>query len=417
MAGDRLFVGQLMHEVQQMCSEAAVRAVEYLSEEQLTSFSVEELTDDILADKVPPLIHLDVANHGFSTNVVRLPARHGFSSMHLASGGLPSNEYLEVRLHVPYMGTQQSFRYRPLTVPGQPPEAALADGVVTLAIPAPEMDVPVVEQRLLKEERNLVAWVAAVNADLQAVERQVRSLVVSRLQQRQALLTRRGQLAAAMTIPVWQVECSRALPIPVQRTTAAVTRKPPRAGRSPEWELADPVYEQVIRTVTSFGHALERRPTSALQLIPNEGMLRDWLLFLLNANYEGPGGGEIFVGGETENGKGKTDILLRHEGANAFIGECKFWDGQAKFDDAIDQLLGYTVWRDSKAAIVLFITQRNPTRIIDTAGGRLAGHAQCRQTKVPTDPVRRRDYVFASAEDAQRCIALALLPIVVHATG
>lgn len=417
MAGDRLFVGQLMHEVQQICSEAAVRAVEQLSEEQLTSLSVEELADDMLAQKVPPLIQLLVAKHGFTTSVVQIPARHGLSSMHLASGGLPTTEYLEVRLHIPYTGTQQSFRYRPLTMPGQPPEAVIADGAVMLAIPAGGMDVSAVEQLLLEQERNLVAWVAAVNADLQAVERQVRSLVTSGLQQRRALLTRRDQLAAAMTIPVWQVDSVRALPIPVQRTTAAVTRTPPRGGQPPEWELAGPVYEQVIRTITSFGHALERRPTSALQLIPNEETLRDWLLFLLNANYEGPGGGEIFVGGETENGTGKTDILVRHEGANAFIGECKFWDGPAKFDAAIDQLLGYTVWRDSKAAIVLFITQRNATRIVDTAGGRLTGHAQCCQAKVPTDPVRRRDYVFASPKDDQRHITLALIPVVVHATG
>jgi hypothetical protein len=80
VAGDRLFVGQLVHEVQQACSEATVRAVQQLSEEQLTSVSVEELTGDILADKVPPLIQLHVANHGFTTNVVQLPARHGLSS-------------------------------------------------------------------------------------------------------------------------------------------------------------------------------------------------------------------------------------------------------------------------------------------------------------------------------------------------
>jgi hypothetical protein len=124
--------------------------------------------------------------------------------MHLPSGGSPATEYLEVRLHIPYTGTQQSFRYRPSTMPGQPPEAAVADGAVMFAIPAGNMDVPVIEQRLLEQERNLVAWVGAVNADLQALERQVRSLVTSGLQQRRALLTRRDQLAAAMTIPAVQ---------------------------------------------------------------------------------------------------------------------------------------------------------------------------------------------------------------------
>jgi hypothetical protein len=40
-------------------------------------------------------------------------------------------------------------------------------------------------------------------------------------------------------------------------------------------------------------------------------------------------GSDLFVGGETVNGKGKTDILVRHHGQTAFIGECKFWDGRA----------------------------------------------------------------------------------------
>jgi hypothetical protein len=57
--------------------------------------------------------------------------------------------------------------------------------VVMLAIPAPTWDVPAVEQRLLKKEPNLMTWVAAVNADLRAMQRRVRSLVVSRSQQRQ----------------------------------------------------------------------------------------------------------------------------------------------------------------------------------------------------------------------------------------
>ena len=76
-----------------------------------------------------------------------------------------------MRLHIPYTGTQQSFRFRPPTMPGQPPEAVVAHGAVMFAIPAADMDVPVVEQRLLEQERSLVAWVAAVNADLQCSPR------------------------------------------------------------------------------------------------------------------------------------------------------------------------------------------------------------------------------------------------------
>lgn len=59
--------------------------------------------------------------------------------------------------------------------------------------------------------------------------------------------------------------------------------------------------------------------------------------------------------GETFNKKGKTDILLRHAGNNAFVGECKFWKGEKSFLSTIDQLLGYLTWRDSKTAVIMFV--------------------------------------------------------------
>ncbi len=414
MAGDRLFMGLPVYEVQHRCSEAAARAVQQLSDEQLAGSGIEDLTDAILAEKVPPLIELDTAGHGLTTEVVKRPESRGLSAMHLASGQLPAREYLQAHLHIPYTGTQQSLSYRPATQPGHPPEAVVTGSEVILTVPAVGMGALGVEEQLLGQERNLVAWVEALNSSLRAVQRHVRSLVTNGLQERLALRAQRDELAAALTIPVRQVESARALPVPVRRVNAAVTRTPAGAGQPPGWELADAVYEEVIRTIISFCHAMERRPASAGHLIPDEETLRDWMLFLLNANYEGPGGADIFAGGETENGAGKTDILVRHAGANAFIGECKFWHGPAKFRQAIDQLLGYTVWRDSKAAIVLFITQRDATRAIDAAGNCLTAHAQCRQTRVPADPARRRDYVFASPLDEYRHLSLALLPVVVR---
>jgi len=73
--------------------------------------------------------------------------------------------------------------------------------------------------------------------------------------------------------------------------------------------------------------------------------MRDWPMFMLSASYETPDGRDLFIGGETENGDGKTDIFVRYRDRNAFIGECKIWSGESRFSDAIDQLLSYTVPR------------------------------------------------------------------------
>lgn len=416
MPGDRLFMNLDAVQVGQQCAEAADRAVAKLTEAQLRVGSIDQLTQDIVADKVPQQILLDSANHGWTDRIVPIQAQQGlaYSGIIMPSARRAATEGVELRLHIPYTGTQQAFTYRPSRMLMQPPTAEISNREVILSIIDASGDSALAEKQLLDQEQHLQQWVDELNDDLEKLEREIRSRVACRLAERLAVLRQRDSLVAGLTIPARHVEPDRAIELPVRRTTAVLAAAPPPHGcASPEWSLAETVYEQVIKTITGFTRALERRPASASQLLPDEETLRDWLLFLLNANYEAPDGSAVFVGGETVNGKGKTDILVRHQDRNAFIGECKFWNGPRKFDEAIAQLLDYTVWRDAKAAIILFITRRNATAAITSAGGRLAGHAHCRQAKVPADPSMRRDYVFVSPHDDQRTISLALLPVVV----
>jgi hypothetical protein len=90
----------------------------------------------------------------------------------------------------------------------------------------------------------------------------------------------------------------------------------------------------------------------------------------LNTHYSGQGMAEAF------NVKGDTDILVRHENANVFIGECKFWSGQKGFVETIDQLFGYRAWRDTKLAVIMFVRERGLTSIIERAREALAEHEQ-----------------------------------------
>ena len=77
--------------------------------------------------------------------------------------------------------------------------------------------------------------------------------------------------------------------------------------------------------------------------------LRNVFLILLQTHFEGSATGETF------NKKGKTDILLKHGSEIAFIGECKVWRGSKKYEEGVDQLLGNLTWRDSKAALLIFV--------------------------------------------------------------
>jgi hypothetical protein len=76
--------------------------------------------------------------------------------------------------------------------------------------------------------------------------------------------------------------------------------------------------------------------------------MKNTCVISFNGQFEGRATGETF------NLNGKTDILLREGNRNVFIAECKFWKGPKKFSETIDQLLGYTAWRDTKTAILVF---------------------------------------------------------------
>lgn len=54
----------------------------------------------------------------------------------------------------------------------------------------------------------------------------------------------------------------------------------------------------------------------------------------------------------------KIDILIRHENTNICIAECKIWRGIKSYCAAIDQLLSYLTWRDTKTALKIFVDNK-----------------------------------------------------------
>ena len=76
-------------------------------------------------------------------------------------------------------------------------------------------------------------------------------------------------------------------------------------------------YESILNIIKHLSLVIERSPHTFIEM--QEVDIRTIILVLLNAFYEGTATGETF------NGSGKTDILLRHEDKNLFIAECKFW--------------------------------------------------------------------------------------------
>ncbi len=184
--------------------------------------------------------------------------------------------------------------------------------------------------------------------------------------------------------------------------------RPPRrmsARSSPDPVLAEEAHDDVLRTLSSIGVAFERSPRTFARLTEPE--IRDFVLVVLNATYEGEAHGEAF------NHHGKTDVLIRRDNRNVFVAELKFWDGAASVQGGIDQLLSYLSYRDTRGTLVVFVRDR----VDQTAAVHDCLRAAAEHPTVIGGPRRRsntrQDLVAASPDDPERRIHLAVMVFVV----
>lgn len=133
----------------------------------------------------------------------------------------------------------------------------------------------------------------------------------------------------------------------------------------------------------------------------SEEDLRQHFLVQLNGQYEGQATAETF------NYEGKTDILIRHQGKNLFIAECKFWNGPASLIKAIDQLLGYVSWRDTKTAIILFNRTKNLSSVLQQIPDVVRKHSNF--IREEPSPETRFRFALHHRDDPDRQIVLTVL--------
>lgn len=130
------------------------------------------------------------------------------------------------------------------------------------------------------------------------------------------------------------------------------------------------MYDDILKVVYDSGKNMEKKP--ALYKNKDEEGLRDQFLFVLETRYDG-----ITASGETFNRSGKTDILLKYaaDGTNLFVAECKFWHGASDYLKAISQLFDkYLTWRDSKVALMMFVTNNDFSKVLQTVEAETLNH-------------------------------------------
>jgi len=189
--------------------------------------------------------------------------------------------------------------------------------------------------------------------------------------------------------------------VPMRRRTPRIQKiEVPNQPFKPEFTLDMDDYEEILRIIGSMVHVMERSPSAFVGM--DEESLRTHFLVQLNAQWEGQATGETF------NAAGKTDILIRADDRNVFIAECKFWKGPKEFLKALDQLLSYLTWRDTKAALLVFNRNTNFSEVVASIAKTAPAHEHCKRT-FPYQHESGSRYVFHSPADPNREIILTVL--------
>jgi RecB family endonuclease NucS len=275
-----------------------------------------------------------------------------------------------IRYHIPFTGDEELLRCTPNPRILWTIETAVEGGCVCFDIVNFYDD----SQRKKQEAESIIT---SIKRQSDSVTRQVASynaLLPTRAQElfqaRKQHLLRKNDLLAALGVPVRKREhFPQTFAIPTPQTRKKIRIAQPMVvekGYKPEPTLDLSVYEEILQVIHDVGKQFERMPSTYAN--KSEEDLRDHILLVLEPRFEGSATGETF------NKTGKTDILLRYQGSNVFIAECKFWKGVKSYLDAVSQLFGYLTWRDSKAAVVVFVQNKDFSSVIKTVEAETPRH-------------------------------------------
>lgn len=282
-----------------------------------------------------------------------------------------------------------------------PPRGEIANREIRLTYVRTDHDAESIKRSYQQAVSNLRQCLDSLRDSARQFNSRLEGLVTTAIKERKDRLLADAGMLAAIGLPLRKREgMPVTYAVPVKRRVAKIEQIKVEGAFKPEPMLSQSDYEEILRIMRNMALVMERSPRAFVDM--GEEMLRWHFLVQLNGVYEGQATGETF------NFQGKTDVLIRVDGKNVFIAECKFWKGEKTFLETIDQLLGYLSWRDTKAAIAVFNRNAGFSDVLAKIAEATPKHPHCKREVGKLDESTFR-YVFKQPNDANREITVTVL--------
>ena len=347
------------------------RAVDDIPEQQFLISNDQELIDHIVANfTVDPLVLREEAK---TMNKVETQVDVSDEPFRVFRPGHSGPFYIpgtRVDIDIPFTGKEWLFHCRTSTWFTTFPHAEVNRESLRISISLPhDAESAKFKENYESELQLIKKYVEMSHNEVVAYNQSLPQLVQQAVLSRRERLKKHADIAELLDIPLAEKAGAPSIkPVKVEIRRPPPLPTPPKTGLVPEPGITSETYEHILHFIRHQGRTFERTP--ATYAMHNEEDLRNIILAQLNGHFEGDAVGEVF------RGRGKTDICIEQDDRVAFIGECKLWAGSSSLIKALNQLLGYLTWRDSKASLIMFNSKnKNFSKILEVFPDTVENHS------------------------------------------
>jgi hypothetical protein len=379
-----------------------MKEIEGIGSNQLLNTSIEVLCEYFERKyKLEPIrlkedgITVDQAEKKIDVSQDFLRAIHDRSEPFYVSG-------IAVTYYIPFEGDADLFKCHPSTSTINPPRGLVKDTVILDTYERTDHNAAAIKTDFDHNISEMRRWLEWIERDVTLFNNAVREKAKNKIEKRREKLLKDQGLVAQLGFPLRRREDAPQTyeASTVRRKAPVVMPTPSTKPFVPEPTLDIQEYEHILNVISNMVAVMERSPHAFHGM--KEPDIRQHFLVQLNGQYEGQATGETF------NFEGKTDILIRVEGKNIFIAECKFWDGPESLRKTIDQLLGYATWRDTKTAILVFNRAKNFSAVLAKIPEVIKAHPNFMR-EIPYKSESGFRYVLHHRDDKSRELTLTIL--------
>ena len=314
--------------------------IDRMSDDDLLLPDQEEMLSYLVEKYSLEEIYLD------TDNIEKVPEKDQ-KSVHDNFWGPQLVDVLTIYWKIPFSGQDDLLFVQPSRYTMQIFNAAIDNNYLIISDYSTIADIQkepsIIENKLKNKLDKFLTQIANLNSNVQSFNNTLRNFISSILEKRRSKADIIKEALEVMNIPLKKNQDAPSI-IPLRRKL--VKPSMPTAKRETSYEILDDDYNHILGVIRHVGATFERARKTFCKL--DEEELRDVILANLNGHYLG------LATGETFRNNGKTDISIEFENRAAFVGECKVWKGDKIFQETIDQLVGYTTWRDNKNAMIFF---------------------------------------------------------------